>query len=1163
MLLGTTALSAGMVLAGAAAASETAGQPPAPRAERSAKLFKTAKPALPKDVAAALNASVRQGKYGLIGRVFESTYADPALRDAVLDHARLLGPGLTRDLTTAADLGVLTSGHDLTLSPRGLAAFRARMAEASAAPAAAAEAAPRAFAPPTMPPSGDQTWHLNMIGAQTAYSRGYTGAGVTVAVGDSGFDITHQSFQQATGNGTLDLARAYSNMVVQGETYDPNYVDIQRAGDVHGTHVAGLIAARKDPSLADFHGVAYDARVVPIRMIFDPYIARNRLASYVVSSPIADGIDYFTSLANVKVMNASFGPAFDPIPQQTVWPLEVRSSLDEAAAVYRALAADKIIVVANGNDYEEHPTAARNPSGIALFPFIRPEHAHTGVYDDFGAGLNFSSLLDQPGQIIAVTAVGRDKMVATYSNFCGVTASWCVAAPGGDVSGGANGGVFSTIPRSQYDFLDGTSMATPVTTGALAVLIDAYPGYSARDLARVLFSTTEDLGSPGLDVVYGHGLIRLDRATDGPTALAAGHTETVAADTTTYWSQPLTTAGSFTKAGDGILTIAGRTTAPGDVTATQGTLAIDGTLSVIGAGHALRINPGSTLAGFGEIIGDTVVAGTLSPGKMANVQDLIASDVISSPAEVVGNSAGMLAFNGNVTLTGTATTRVEIDGTLLVPGGPGTFSRILVSGAGHTFTASGTLTPVLRGTVGTPSHYTPAIGTNLTFVEAVDGARTAGAFAALTQPTDGLPANGRFDLIYAPTAITLAVTPASFAALGDGAPLTSNQQSIAAILDKNRPAAGTLPTIGKALYDALYTLNSAQDYGTALTQLSGPGQPANNAAGLTPFTGFMDSIGDRQNALVLGAAGSQSGSGQSVAFAYADRSVSVEARQAEAAFASLTPVSPQDGWGVWGQAFGRWSTVGDSGALAGSKSRSGGFALGADRLIASDLIAGAALGFARTTSDAAGSTATFDTYTGALYASWTPGRAVVDLRAAIGPSEMRTTRTIILTPGAITGKARGFGGGISGEAGYLIPFAAATLKPFVGLSWQGLRRDGYSETQQPFGLTYPSQWYEKLTTTVGLALSTQQRLGGGATLMPEFKLAWGHDLRDTTLVSEAALLDNAFTVAGASPGRDAALVGFKLAGWTQENFRLFAAYNGEFRSNATSHQLTGGVRYTW
>ena len=1025
------------------------------------------------------------------------------------------------------------------------------------APRSAISAVPMAYpsvTPPTMPSLADQTWHLDMIGAQVAYGRNYTGAGVAVAVGDTGFDIFHPALA-----GKLDLARGYTNLVVQGNAYDKHDVDIQIPKDSHGTHVAGIIAGKKDAALWDGHGVAYDASIVPIRMIFE----RGVDGDYVVDSPVADGIDYFTSLSHVKVMNASFAPGYAAAPALPFWSVSA-ASLEQAQAVQRALAADKIIVVANGNDRNEHPLAGRNPSSMALYPFVRPEHANVGVYSDKGMNFDFSSLLDQPGQIVGVMSVGRDKKPAWYSNLCGVTASWCVAAPGGDQAVNETGGIFSTIPRSQYDFYEGTSMATPVVTGALAVLIGAYPNYSARDLAQVLFSTTEDLGLPGLDVVYGQGLIRLDRATDGPTTLTAGYTETVAADTTTYWSQPLTTDGAFSKAGDGILTIAGRTSAPGTVSVDAGTLAVDGTLSVTGANHALVVNVAGTLAGMGTINGDTSVAGMLSPGKMANVQDLLANGSIASASQVAGNSAGTLTFNGNVALAAMATTRIDIDGWYLVPGGPGTFDKIVVDGAGYTFTANGTLTPVLRGSVGTPSDYTPAIGSSFRFVEAVNSARTAGAFTSLVQPADGLPANGRFDLIYSPFAITLAVTPESFAGLNESIPLGDLQRSMAAILDRYRAAPGAAQDIGEAIYHAFYGLNSVEAYGTALTQLGGPGQPASNAAPFAAFTGFMGAVGDRQSALFNGTAGAQAGASQSVAFSYADRTMSATAQQAQAAFASLTPVAAApEGWGVWGQGFGRWSTVGDAGTLAGSTSRSGGFALGADRLLVEDLVGGLAFGFARTMTTSAGTTATTDSYSGALYATWMPGAAVFDLRASAGPSRTQTMRDTVLTPAAIAGRTDGFGGGVAFEAGYRLPAGALTVKPYAGIAWQGLRRNGYTETQLPFGLVYPTQWFEKLTTTLGVSLGTQRRFANGVVVMPEFKFGWGHDLRDTTLVSEAALLDNAFTVAAANPGRDAALVGFKLAGWATGNLRLFAAYDGEFRSNAASHQLTGGLRYTW
>jgi outer membrane autotransporter protein len=224
-------------------------------------------------------------------------------------------------------------------------------------------------------------------------------------------------------------------------------------------------------------------------------------------------------------------------------------------------------------------------------------------------------------------------------------------------------------------------------------------------------------------------------------------------------------------------------------------------------------------------------------------------------------------------------------------------------------------------------------------------------------------------------------------------------------------------------------------------------------------------------------------------------------------------------------------------------------------------VGGVAFGFVRSVTDSAGTRGTADSYVGALYASWTPGQAVVDVRGAIGPSTLKTTRTIILSSTPIEGSANAFGGGVSVEAGYIVPFAFADVKPYAGLAYQALRRDGFTETQ-PFGLTYPSQNFEKLTTTVGVAFSKTYKTEK-VTLVPELKLGWGHDLRDTTLVSQAALLDNPFTINGSDPGRDALLLGVKLAGWTYENFRAFGAYNGEFRTRAVSHQVTGGVRYIW
>ncbi|MBB1092680.1 autotransporter domain-containing protein [Rhodopseudomonas palustris] len=1125
-------------------------------AETGAKPKPIAKSSLPADLKSRLAEAVRLGERELIAQAYDSTYRNPGLRNAVVHYASELSPAALRDVTTAADLGVLTSGQRMTLAPNAAQVLATRTATASGLGATSYQNVAAAVnnspnLPNPMPSLQAQTWNLDLIGATAAYDRGFTGAGVKVTVADTGFDVTNAGLVNRL---VTSVGRNY--VVKDGTTYDPNELTPLTGTDMHGSHVAGIVAGEKFDNVAA-HGVAYDARVIPLRIL--------TAAGYSVAGDgdsSASALNYFAGLTGTMVYNASYGPNFNDFTNLTRWTLG--NIADEGNAALNALRAGKLVVAANGNDRGSNPIAARNPSGLALLPFLNPAHAGLGVYDDQGQQLDGTVLQRQNGQIIAVMSVGITKAAAWYSNLCGVAASWCVAAPGGDDRTGAE--VYSTVPQNTYAFESGTSMAAPTVSGAIAVLIQANPSYNARDLANLLFSTTEDLGAAGVDAVFGYGLIRLDRATDGPTSLAANSTVDVAAGQTSYWSRLLTTQGDFSKAGDGILTVSGRTTAGGNVFAQLGTLAVDGTLTMA-AGNRLTVAQPATLAGFGAVVGDTSIAGTLSPGKMANVGDLVANNVVPAGTVLNGNSVGTLTFNGNVTLTATANTMIDIDGSLLVPGGPGTYDKIYVTGAGNVFYAAGTLTPVLRGSVGTVSNYTPAIGTEFAFVQAQNGASTAGTFSSLVQPTSGLPANGRFDLIYQPTSITLVVTPASFSAVATADQLGPNQRSVARILDNERAASGVMPSASeKALYDALYKLNTEAELDKALTQLAGPGQPAISSAPLHAFAGFLGAIGDRQDMMALGGEQGQNGTAQSFALNYAGRTMmSAETNSAINAFASINPAERvRDGWATWGQGFGRTSRVGDAGDLAGSKTVSAGFTLGADRWFSNSLVAGGAFGYARTTATSTDISGNSDTYAGAAYASWMPGAAVFDWRIAAGPSQMSTSRQILLATNGLQGSSNGVGVGTALEAGYRVTLAPdVTLKPFAGLSWQGFRRDGYSESQQPIGLVYAAQTSEKLTTTAGAALSARLRTADGATLMPELKVGWGYDLRDTTLISQAALLDEGFVVSAAQPGRNAALVGAKISGWRADTFRMFAAYNGEYRSNAISHQLSAGARFNW
>ncbi|KPG01600.1 peptidase S8 [Rhodopseudomonas sp. AAP120] len=1127
-------------------------------AEPAAKFRSASTATVSTQLRATLAEALRQGERELIAKAYDSTYRNPALRNAVVEFAAGLSPVAARNVATAADLGVMTAGQPLALAPNAAQTIAARTTAASGLTltsyqnvAMANNTSPNLPSP--LPSVRDQTWNLDMIGAQAAYNRGFTGAGVNVTVADTGFDLTNNGLANKL---VTNLGRNY--VVKDGELFDQTQLTPLYGTDIHGSHVAGIVAGEKFDNVAA-HGVAYDANVIPLRVLTGKVDSGYSAAAN--TDPTVDALNYFAGLSGTMVYNASYGPNFDGSTNLKEW--TVGDVTAEANAALNALKAGKIIVAANGNDRESNPDAARNPSGLALLPFLNPAHAGLGVYDDQGQKLDATALQNQSGQIIGVMSVGITKAPAYYSNLCGVAASWCVAAPGGDDRTGPE--VYSTIPDNTYGFAGGTSMAAPTVSGAIAVLIQANPTYDAQDLVHLLFSTTEDLGAPGIDAVFGQGLIRLDRATDGPTTLAANTTVTVAADQTTYWSRLLTTQGDFSKAGAGILTVSGRTNAGGNVFAQLGTLAVDGTLTM--SSGKLSVAQPATLAGFGTVTGDSVIAGTLSPGKMPNIGDLVANNSVAPGTVLTGNSVGSLTFNGNVTLTSTATTRIDIDGTLIVPGGPGTYDKIYVTGAGNVFYAAGRLTPVLRGSVCTVSNYTPALGTDFAIVQAQNGASTAGSFSSLSQPTAGLAANTRFDLVYDPAALTLVVTPASFSSFAASGQLGANQRSVAGALDGARPAAGVLPSAReKALFDSLYRLDTEAQYDKALSQLAGPGQPAVSSSSLQAFTGFLGAIGDRQETIVLGGEQGQNGAAQSFALSYAGRNtMTAETSSAMNAFAAVTPAERvQDGWSAWGQGFGRDARVRDSADLAGSKATSGGFVVGADRRFSNSFVAGGAFGYARTTATSADTQGKSDTYAGAAYASWTPGAAVIDVRVAAGPSQMSTSRQIMFSPASLQGSANGVGVGTALEAGYRFAVAPnVTLKPFAGLSWQGFRRDAYSENQPSFGLAYEARTYDKLTTTLGTALSARLRTVDGVTVMPELKVGWGYDLRDTTLVSQAALLDQPFLVQGAQLGRNAALVGAKISGWHTETFRMFAAYNGEYRSNATSHQVSAGARVNW
>jgi len=322
-------------------------------------------------------------------------------------------------------------------------------------------------------------WHYNFINLPDAWDLSVGSDQTVVAVVDTGILSGHPDLAGKITEGYDFISDP--QIANDGDGRDP---DPEDAGDdprgfspsFHGTHVAGTIGAATDNNTG-VAGVAWKCLIMPVRVLG---------VGGGTSADIAEGIRYAAGLPNAsgttpekpaRVINLSFG-------------LDVYSKTMEEA-VREARQAGAILVAAAGNNNTNSP----------FYP---------AAYDG----------------VVAVTAVGPQGLKASYSNW----GSWVdVAAPGGDLSLDLTGdsfpdGVLSTSARGfdrfNYEFEQGTSMATPHVSGIAALMLSVNPQLTAQDFDLLLSGRhpqtneriTREAGTAGFDPLYGWGIIDAARA---------------------------------------------------------------------------------------------------------------------------------------------------------------------------------------------------------------------------------------------------------------------------------------------------------------------------------------------------------------------------------------------------------------------------------------------------------------------------------------------------------------------------------------------------------------------------------------------------------------------------------------------------------------------------
>lgn len=208
-----------------------------------------------------------------------------------------------------------------------------------------------------------------------------------------------------------------------------------KKGENHGTHVAGIIAAKRNNGKGT-NGVANNVKIMVIRTVSngDEYDKDVALAiRYAVDN-------------GAKIINASFGKYYSPHSEKV-----------KEAIIY-AGQHDVLIVHAAGNEGLNIDTKVNFPN------------------DQLDNNSEISNTFINVGATIFKYG---SSLVADYSNYGKSNVD--VFAPGSKI--------YSTIPENNYELEGGTSMAAPAVAGVAAIIRSQYPNLSAAQVKQIIMDS--------------------------------------------------------------------------------------------------------------------------------------------------------------------------------------------------------------------------------------------------------------------------------------------------------------------------------------------------------------------------------------------------------------------------------------------------------------------------------------------------------------------------------------------------------------------------------------------------------------------------------------------------------------------------------------------------
>jgi subtilisin family serine protease len=344
------------------------------------------------------------------------------------------------------------------------------------------------------PTSSSMNRVASAVGARSvAQEFGFKGAGVGVAVIDSGITSAHSDLNYTGSNAAVrrvngQRVTAYVNFVEGTSAYDQNG---------HGTHVAGIIAGNGYETYGARAGIAPEAHLVSLKVL-------DAQGQGVISDVIAalEWVVANRAAHNIRVVNLSVGARVTESYQTDPLTLAAKRAVD--AGIVVVAAAGNMGKNANGKSQYGAITAPGNAPWVLTVGASSTEGT-VWRWDDKIApyssrGPTAIDFLAKPDLVAPGTGVV--SLTAANSTFALTKTDYL-----------PNGTRWGT--QKKYLSLSGTSMAAPVVAGTVALMVQANPSLTPNLVKAILQYTAEqkhyDPLTQGAGFLNAYGAVKLAR----------------------------------------------------------------------------------------------------------------------------------------------------------------------------------------------------------------------------------------------------------------------------------------------------------------------------------------------------------------------------------------------------------------------------------------------------------------------------------------------------------------------------------------------------------------------------------------------------------------------------------------------------------------------------